>query len=144
MRSQLFIRWMSFRQKNESLCSVPWLQAFLCSLSAPHLVYLWSIFAFVSEDSIGLLFMCWNEKIWWEKRFPHRKLSEPEIYILVFLLTARLQKTGANPSGDPGSWCEAWEQLLESGGKGEDVGWREEMASGNLHMLPARRMVLCD
>ena len=31
------------------------------SLPAPRLVYLWSIFTFVSEESIGLLFMSWNE-----------------------------------------------------------------------------------
>ena len=78
-----------------------------CSLSAPHLVYLWSIFAFVSEESIGLLFMSWNEKIWWEKKFPHRKLSEPEIYILVFLLTnCRASENWSQPKWGP--WQLVW------------------------------------
>lgn len=58
------------------------------SLPAPHLVYLWSMFVFVFEGSIGLLFMYWNEKIWWElKSSPTGNCLSPWFTSLVFLLT---------------------------------------------------------
>lgn len=103
------------------------------SLPVPAFVYLWSIFLFVSEGSIGLLFMYWNKKIWWELTVsPRGNCLSPWFTSLVFLLTnCQASENWSQPKSGP--WQLVWKvrqetsvsQLLEWGEWGGWVGRRE-------------------